>query len=234
MICKRLRSQKGMATVEFTGVALVLMVVAFGIVEFGSLIQAQAVVTNVTREGGSLASRDLILIKKADPNESDLFDLLEASTWPLNFSCKMENPDCDQDDQDLKDKWFRIYVAKVNAGTSGSPVPTCTIEDSGTLFGEGVESPADDPQGRCDLTEDLWNLLHYDDEANTSPLTQLTVVKVYYRHDSLTPFVELLNVGPVFGGGSIYNFAKSGQKRDKDNPDSFHPDSFLLASRAIF
>ena len=241
MICKRLRSQKGMATVEFTGVALVLMVVAFGIVEFGSLIQAQAVVTNVTREGGSLASRDLILIKKADPSENDLFDLLEASTWPLNFACPQEAIDnftCNPTNQENR---FRIYVAKINAGTSESPDPTCDVETSGELDGIGVESPANDPQGRCDLTQDLWNLLKYDDAYSTSPLTQLTVVKVYYRHDPLTPFVELLNVGPVFGGGSIYNFDSSEAKpeppADPDNPPppvTINLDSFLLSSTAIF
>ena len=225
MIRKRLRSQKGMATVEFTGVALVLMVVAFGIVEFGSMIQAQAVVTNVTREGGSLASRDL-------KNGSDLFNLLEASTWPLNFSCPPEaGSSCNPTVQEER---FRIYIAKVDAGTSGSPDPTCTVEDSGELDGIGVESPVDDPDGRCDLTQDLWDLLTYSDTYNTSPLTQLTVVKVYYRHDPVTPFVELLNVGPVFNGGSIYNFDSSEAKPDPDNPVVINYDSFLLTSTATF
>ena len=224
MICKRLRSQKGMATVEFTGVALVLMVVAFGIVEFGSMIQAQAVVSNVTREGGSLASRDL-------KNGSDLFNLLEASTWPLNFSCPPESGSCNPAVQEER---FKIYIAKVNAGTSGSPVPTCTVEESGNLDGIGVVSPVEDPEGRCDLTQDLWDLLNYNDIYNTSPLTQLTVVKVYYRHDPLTPFVELLNVGPVFNGGSIYNFDSSGAEPDPDDPVVINLDSFLLSSRAIF
>ena len=226
MIRKRLRSQKGMATVEFTGVALVLMVVAFGIVEFGSLIQAQAVVTNVTREGGSLASRDL-------KNGSDLFDLLEASTWPLNFACPPGDSGCSQTAQD---QTFKIYIAKVNAGDSGSPSPTCTVEESGDLVGIGVVSPADDPDGRCDLTQDLWNLLTYSGTYSTSPLSQLTVVKIYYQHDPLTPMAELLNIGPVFGGNSIYNFDSTGAVPDPDDPDlvEINLDSFLLSSKAIF
>ena len=225
MIRKRLRSQKGMATVEFTGVALVLMVVAFGIVEFGSLIQAQAVVTNVTREGGSLASRDL-------KNGSDLFDLLEASTWPLNFSCPPEaGASCNPAVQEQR---FRMYIAKVDAGDSTSPNPTCTVETSGELDGIGITSPAQDPDGRCDLTQDLWDLLTYNSTYSTSPLTQLTVVKVYYRHDPLTPFVELLNIGPVFSGGSIYNFDSTEAQPDPQNPGVINLDSFLLTSMAIF
>ncbi len=43
-----LRSQKGIATVEFSLLAIILILVVFGIVEFGSVIHAQAVVTKVT------------------------------------------------------------------------------------------------------------------------------------------------------------------------------------------
>ena len=125
MTRRRYPSQQGMATVEFTGMALLLMAIAFGIVEFGSLIQAQAVVTNVTREGGSLASREL-------KNGSDLFDLLEASTWPLNFSCLPDDRTCNPIVQERK---FKIFIAKVNAGTHDSHEPTCTVQESGGVGG---------------------------------------------------------------------------------------------------
>lgn len=222
MIRKRLRSQKGMATVEFTGVVLVLLVVAFGIVEFGSLIQAQAVVTNVTREGGSLASRDL-------KNGTDLMDLLAASTWPLNFSCPSGDPTCDPVAQAQR---YKIYIAKVDAGTSSSPTPTCTVQESGNLAGIGVVSPSSDPNGRCDLPQQLWDLLTYSSTYNTSPLTQLTVVKVFYHHDPITPLAELLNIGPYFGGESIYNFDSSGTIPTPPAIATY--DSFLISSKAVF
>ena len=219
---RRFRSQEGMATIEFTGMAILLMAIVFGIVEFGSLIQAQAVVTNVTREGGSLASREL-------KNGSDLMELLEASTWPLNFSCPPGDRTCNPTVQERK---FKIFVAKVNAGTSDRPDPTCAVEESGSLVGIGVVSPEADPNGRCDLTPPLWDLLHYQDPFNTSLLSQLTVVKVYFRHDPVTPLAELLNVGPVFRGGSIYNFDSSGVIPDP--PELVHYDSFLIRSKAVF
>ena len=216
------RSQQGMATVEFTGMALLLMAIVFGIVEFGSLIQAQAVVTNVTREGGSLASREL-------KNGSDLLKLLEASTWPLNFACLPDDLTCNPIVQERK---FKIFIAKVDAGTSDNHEPTCTVKESGALVGIGVVSPEADLNGRCDLTPPLWDLLHYQESFHTSLLSQLTVVKVYYRHDPVTPLAELLKVGPVFRSGSIYNFDSSGVIPE---PDEFvHYDSFLIGSKAVF
>ena len=222
MVHGRDRSQQGMATIEFTGMAVLLMVIVFGIVEFGSLIQAQAVVTNVTREGGSLASREL-------KNGSDLMDLLAASTWPLNFTCPPGDGTCNPTVQERK---FKIFVAKVNAGTSDSHSPSCAVEESGGLVGIGVVSPEADPNGRCDLTPALWDLLQYQESFNTSLVSQLTVVKVYFRHDPVTPLAELLNVGPVFRGGSIYNFDSSGVIPNP--PELVHYDSFLIRSKAVF
>ena len=219
---RRHRSQQGMATVEFTGMTLLFMAIAFGVVEFGSLIQAQAVVTNVTREGGSLASREL-------KNGADLLKLLEASTWPLHFSCPPGDRTCNLIVQERK---FKIFVAKVNAGTSDNHEPTCTVEESGTLVGIGVDSPEADLSGRCDLTPPLWDLLHYQESFDTSLLSQLTVVKVYFRHDPVTPLATLLNVGPVFRGGSIYNFDSSGMIPEP--PELVHYDSFLIQSKAVF
>ena len=158
MLQRTIRSQRGMATIEFTGISLVIMALAFGIVEFGSLIQAQSVVTNVTREGGSLASRDL-------KNGSDLLTLLEASTWPLNFSCPPGDADCLPEAQ--RDK-FKIYIAKIDAGEASTPDPACSVQSSGNLTGIGVTSPVDDPN--CGLTDTLWNLLRFDESFQAAPL----------------------------------------------------------------
>ncbi len=226
-----LRSQKGMASFEFAGVAMVVMALAFGIVEFGSFIRAQSVVTNVTREAGSLASRDI-------KNGGQLLTVLEQSTWPLNFGCPLNDQGQPENgcDQSALDEKFKIYITKINAGTSQSPAPTCAQQtnSSGSLQGVGITSPEQD--ANCGLTQELWRTLEYNEdygpeEGGTSLLTQLTVVKIYYNHKPLTPLASLLKTVPYFGDGNveILNFNSSdptGQLGGKD--------SFLLASKAIF
>ena len=175
-----LRSQKGIATVEFSLLAIILILVVFGIVEFGSVIHAQAVVTNVAREGGSIASRDL-LTSQDENNKSNLLNLLEASSWPLNFESEPSK--------------FKLFIAMVQAGTAGNNNPSCTgtIQQSGQLNGPEVVLPANGNQ--CGLTDTFWNLLTFNANLGTAPLNQMTVVTVYYQHDPLTPLANFLTTG---------------------------------------
>jgi len=199
MIARKLRSQKGIATIEFAVIASMMLLMVFVIIDFGSLIQAQAVVTNISREGGNLASRDL-------KNGPDLLNLLEASSTPLDFE---SNP-----------TMFKMYLAKVDAGTSsGTPDPTCTVQESGTLQGNGVVSPA--ASGTCDLPSNLYDLLSFDDLIQTSPVSQFTVVKVYYAHKPMTPIEEMFNAA----GNSVVNIDTDGDTL---------PDSILIGSTSIF
>ncbi len=48
-----------MAALELALIVPILLVLAFVIIDFGRLIQARLVVANLSREGGSLASRDI-------------------------------------------------------------------------------------------------------------------------------------------------------------------------------
>lgn len=165
---------------EFSFVAIILIFVVFGIIEFGSLIQAQAVVTNVAREGGSIASRDL-LTSQDDNNKSNLLNLLEASSWPLNFGAYPSK--------------FKIFIARVQAGTAMDNNPSCagTVQASGQLDGSEVAEPSDE-ENKCELTEEFWRLLTYDEDFG-APLNQATVVTVYYQHDPLTPLANFLPTG---------------------------------------
>ncbi len=51
MRCMRWNSEKGAAVVEFAVVLPLLLVIVFGIVEFGFLMYNQAMITNAAREG---------------------------------------------------------------------------------------------------------------------------------------------------------------------------------------
>ncbi len=48
---KRLRCQKGVAAVEFAIILPVLIIIIFGIIEFGLLLYDKQVITNASREG---------------------------------------------------------------------------------------------------------------------------------------------------------------------------------------
>ncbi len=206
-----IRNQKGMAAVEFSVLVSIALLIIFVIVDFGTLIQAQAVVTNITREGGSLASRDL-------KNGSDLLDLMAESSAPLNFT---QNPEL-----------YKIYLAKVDAGeNASSPDPTCSVQELGSLdaiSGNGVDSPAISPT--CDLPQNLYDLLKYDDnvEVQAAPISQFTIVKVYYVHQPVTPLEEFFNAsGHTVNNYDLYDeLGQYGQDGDSDG--------ILITSKAVF
>lgn len=169
----RLQREDGLATVEFAMMATVLLTVAWGVIELGSLLQAQAVVTNIAREGGSLASRDL-------KTGSELFNLLERSSSPLALE---QNP-----------QRFKMYLARVEAGISPEVSdPACTVYEHGALTSATVVSPTHHPY--CGLTPELYEWLQFNDEIKAARLPQLTLVSVYYAHPPLTPLQGVLSLG---------------------------------------
>ena len=55
---RRARDCSGQSLVELAFVSLVLMVILFGMIDFGRAIYRQQLITNLSREGANLASRD--------------------------------------------------------------------------------------------------------------------------------------------------------------------------------
>ena len=178
-----LQSEQGVTLVEFSVTLLVFLVLAFGIVEFGSMIHERNTITHMAREGASLASRNLT-------DDGEILDLMVASSSPLNFQDTPES--------------YRMYLANVDAGTAGNPNPTCTVQERGTLTAGGITSPDADPN--CDLTDELFAYLQYDAGLGTAPVESFTVVKVYYAHVPHTPLASLLNM-PFFGGSGTSDFS---------------------------
>ncbi len=60
-IIKRLRCQKGVAAIEFAIVLPVLMIIVFGIIEFGLLFYDKQVITNASREGARIGISDAVV-----------------------------------------------------------------------------------------------------------------------------------------------------------------------------
>lgn len=165
------QNERGVAAVELSLSLMLFLFVAFGVIEFGSLVNERNALTQLAREGASLASRNLT-------TNQNMLDLLESTNNALDFANQPNK--------------YRIFVAQITAGTAANPTPTCALAQRGGLT-NGVDAPAA-PQ--CDLPANLFNYVTYDPALGTAPVQQFTVVKVYYEHDAITPFGNL----PWFGG----------------------------------
>ncbi len=62
---KKLRCQKGVAAIEFAIVLPLLMMILFGIIEFGLLLYDKQVITNASREGARIGISD-VAVSDAD------------------------------------------------------------------------------------------------------------------------------------------------------------------------
>ena len=71
-------AEKGQALVEFSLVAILFLLVIFGIIDFGRAVYSQMIVAHLAREGANLASRGTSL--------SDSVKAVIASASPLDFS----------------------------------------------------------------------------------------------------------------------------------------------------
>jgi Flp pilus assembly protein TadG len=178
--------EKGVATLEMVLILPVLCILLFGIVDFGRLIQARLVVTNVSREGGSLASRDLKV-------GNDLLVALQGSSSPLDLQAM-----------------GRIYVSKINAGeTAAAPDPMINSQiSSGSL---NVNSGIDTKLPHLGLSEVLYNHLKFNSRNQTSDISEITVVEVFYKYRPITPlpnFIQniLLNDGDgiIIGSKAVF------------------------------
>jgi hypothetical protein len=184
-LARRLRDNQGTSLLELALLLPMLVILAFGVIDFGRLIHARLVVTNVSREGGSMASRDML----SDPN---LINMLMTSANPL----------------DLQNNG-RVYVYKIKAGTSSAkPKPWIyhkRVAGSYTAASSSITGEEGDiPTG---LPTSLYNHLVYDDTQKTSDLSEISVVEVFYFYKPITPlpgFITMSASGIPIGCKSIF------------------------------
>ena len=169
------RNERGTASIELAFSLMIFLFVAFGIVEYGTIINERNALTQLAREGASLASRNLT-------TSANMMDLLESTDNALDFK-----------NQPSK---FHIYLAQITAGDNVNPNPVCTVVDRGGLTGSEVQPPA---LPNCDLPQNLYDYLVWLPGTGAT-VEQFTVVKVYYEHDPLTPVGALSS---QFGWGGL-------------------------------
>jgi hypothetical protein len=161
-------NHRGAALVEFALVLPVLLIMLLLILELGFFIQSRLIITNVSREGGSIASRELDL-------DQGILTLLEVSGHPL----------------DLAGADGRIYVTRIEAGlTEQDPQPT--IERQFSSGGLGVGSSVAAGVQNLGLTQALYDRLVFDPADQTADISELTIVEIYYKYRPVTPLQNLL------------------------------------------
>lgn len=170
------QNERGSTILELSISLMLFLFMAFGVIEYGSILNERNSLTQIAREGASLASRNLT-------SNQNMLDMLESTDNALDMA---NNP-----------AKYRIYLAQISAGTAANPAPTCALAERGGL-NNGVQAPA---APNCDLDANLMNYVTYDPALGTAPVGQFTVVKVYYEHDPVTPFGNL----NWFGGGNNGN-----------------------------
>ena len=105
-VISRGAGQSGQALLEFTFTAMILIVMAFGLIDFGRAIYNKQVITNLTREGSNLASRGTTL--------PDTATAVITGSAPLNLGLN-----------------GRVIVTKVtNTGSAGAGVFTIAGQES--------------------------------------------------------------------------------------------------------
>jgi hypothetical protein len=194
-------NERGVSIVELAFILPILVVLVFAIVDFGRLIQARLVVTNVSREGGSLASRvgiDSDVLNPTDDRQEfgKVLNLLLSSASPL----------------DLTGAEGRVYVTRVNAGfTKGSPDPWIYMRSSGGSMGVAstiLGAEGDEPGGLSDLMRGHLTFQEINDDAD---MDNLTVVEVFYYYRPITPLPGFMkdlllagNDGILIGSRSFF------------------------------
>jgi len=177
--------QKGIATVEMALIFPLIAMMAFGIIDFGRLIQARLIVTNLAREGGSLASRDV----QSTPS---LVTMLQQGGTPLNMVAG-----------------GKIYIWKIRAGTSAAnPEPFIDMTSSASGGALGVGSSIGSGQTNLGLTPALFHHLEFDRAHQSSDIGDVTVVEVYYNYIPITPFSQIIT---LFFPGSAAILPDTGQ-----------------------
>lgn len=177
---RRTRRERGIALLELAIVLPVLALFIFGTIDFGRLIQARLIITNVSREGGSLASREIKV-------GADLGALLQSSASPLDMA-----------------SLGRIYVSRIKSGVSeADPDPVIDTQDS--CGGLAVTSVIGAGLPRLGLSPTMYNHLVYNSDNRTADLSELTIVEVYYEYRPITPLPAFAH-NVLLGGGSGFVF----------------------------
>jgi len=159
-------SEKGASAVELAIILPLLILMVFGIIDFGRFFHARLILTNLAREGGSLASRDI-------QSASELLTMLQAGSRPLDLAASGQ-----------------IYIWRIRAGQSeAEPDPSIDYAASASGGALMVGSSIGDGKTNLGLNSDVYQHLIFDSDNATADIGDITVVEVFYRFSPITPVI---------------------------------------------
>jgi hypothetical protein len=173
------QNDKGAALIEFCIILPVIVLMVFAIVDIGRLIQARLIITNVTREGGRLASSE----NKSGP---DLIAMLQSSASPLDLLSS-----------------GKICISNIEAGTINNFDPT--ISQPRVCLGNLSVSSRINAGGTLGLTQALYDHLKFKGgRIQAADINGVTVVETFYRYTPITPLPNFIT-NTIFNvaGGTI-------------------------------
>lgn len=165
-------SRRGTAAIEFAFILPILAVLVFAVVDFGRFIQARLIVTNVSREGGNLASRDI-------KTGADLITMLQSSATPLVLTGGLG----------------RICVTSVKAGGVNSSGDVIDPAIDAQFTGGGLPKTCGTrvEVSQLGLSDTMYNHLVYNEEYKAPDIQGVTVVEVYYKYKPVTPLPSFIS-----------------------------------------
>ena len=176
----RLLREKGQSLIEFTLVTPLLLVLAFGVIEFGWVLLDEHVVTKLSREGSNLISRNTPITQARAALESMSARPVDfASGSRLIFSViRMATTGANQG--------FHIIYQRYDYGDSTLPGSVLQMQGSGSFVPPDYVAVAHNTNtGLRAVPSTLPQGL------NLPPGGMLYVTEIYSRHQLLTPLDRL-------------------------------------------
>jgi hypothetical protein len=153
---------RGVALIEFALILPILIILVLATVDFGRLIQARLIISNVSREGGSIASR-------LPTVDSGIITMLKESGMPLN----------------LTGTDGKIIITRVKAGSADSLPRIVSQCEDGHL--PGRISTIGAVGANPNLVEAIYKHLPYNATNKIADIPEVTVVEVFYKYRPITP-----------------------------------------------
>ncbi len=165
--------ERGAALLELALLLPLLVVMVLGVIDLGRLIHARLVVTNVSREGGSLASRD------RGGTTQNLLTMLQTSAAPFDLANQ-----------------GRIFITKIGAGNlvSTPPHPSPYIISQLPAGALPVTSSVSGNSAslQSGLSDGILNYLAADPNTGLPDISGVTVVEVFYFYRPITPLPNFI------------------------------------------